>query len=234
MEPLIQFANAQASFFEKNLTCLLDLKESLKSEKLETIAANNSKIYDKADVVRRGSNLKTVLPSSHLEGNFSKSGEGLQRNESAIEKPKAIENVSRNPSIIRNGTGHPVSNFLEEVEALYDFQAENEGELSMKKGDKILVKQYIDDGWWLGESNKGVEGIFPANYVKRNSKKNGREGIENVTLKNSIKNVNHKVTVRETEINMAGGNNSCHQCGCNEFVSHAFKPGKCNNCFHCH
>jgi hypothetical protein len=50
--------------------------------------------------------------------------------------------------------------------AKYDFTAKEEGELSFKRNDTILVVDSTDDVWWLGIINeKG--GVFPASYVRK-------------------------------------------------------------------
>ncbi|KAK0105237.1 hypothetical protein ONS95_004372 [Cadophora gregata] len=51
--------------------------------------------------------------------------------------------------------------------ALYDFQGQNQGDLSFKEGDQIKVLKKTDstDDWWDGEL-RGVKGSFPANYCK--------------------------------------------------------------------
>lgn len=51
--------------------------------------------------------------------------------------------------------------------ALYDYQAQQPGDLTIRQGDKIEVVDRATDpsGWWLGRLN-GVEGNFPANYVQ--------------------------------------------------------------------
>ena len=54
------------------------------------------------------------------------------------------------------------SSFL--VKADYNFIAEAENELSIKKGNIIKVMKKIDDGWWVGSLNDKT-GIFPSNYV---------------------------------------------------------------------
>ena len=52
------------------------------------------------------------------------------------------------------------------VEALYDWNAVQPGDLTMKKGDVITVtRRQEGDGWWEGELN-AERGYFPSNYVK--------------------------------------------------------------------
>ena len=53
------------------------------------------------------------------------------------------------------------------VTALYDFTGQGEGDLSFREGQQIRVVKKSDstDDWWLGELD-GVQGSFPANYVK--------------------------------------------------------------------
>src|ERR1051325_9093118 len=52
------------------------------------------------------------------------------------------------------------------VRALYDYDAQADGDLSFKKGDKIEVVERTEDvnGWWKGKLN-GVVGDFPGNII---------------------------------------------------------------------
>nr|CAG8581117.1 14395_t:CDS:10 [Entrophospora candida] len=53
--------------------------------------------------------------------------------------------------------------------ALYDFDGEQDGDLTFSKGDVITITKQSEstNDWWTGKC-KGKEGIFPANYVELN------------------------------------------------------------------
>ncbi|GAB7360321.1 hypothetical protein MBLNU230_g8077t1 [Neophaeotheca triangularis] len=53
------------------------------------------------------------------------------------------------------------------VTALFDFEGQNAGDLAFAEGDRIRVvrKTESTDDWWEGEL-RGVQGSFPANYVR--------------------------------------------------------------------
>lgn len=53
--------------------------------------------------------------------------------------------------------------------ALYDFQAENVGELGFKEGQILKLYDQIDESWYEGalEGSDGEQtGVFPTNYVR--------------------------------------------------------------------
>jgi len=51
------------------------------------------------------------------------------------------------------------------VEAKFDFEAQDESQLSLKQGDIIQVISRLSSGWWDGICN-GNRGWFPSNYVQ--------------------------------------------------------------------
>ncbi|TSN86102.1 Drebrin [Bagarius yarrelli] len=52
------------------------------------------------------------------------------------------------------------------VRALYDYQAEDDTEISFEPGDIIIDVETVDKAWWRGFSKDGRQGLFPSNYVE--------------------------------------------------------------------
>lgn len=52
------------------------------------------------------------------------------------------------------------------AQALYDYQAADDTEISFDPGDIITHIDQIDAGWWQGLGPDGNFGLFPANYVQ--------------------------------------------------------------------
>ena len=51
------------------------------------------------------------------------------------------------------------------VQALYNFEPQEEGELRMRKGDIVTVLEKVDQNWWKGTC-EGRSGLFPVPYIK--------------------------------------------------------------------
>lgn len=69
---------------------------------------------------------------------------------------------SYNPNARSAAPPVPQSEF---VEALYNFQAQQDGDLELHVGDKIEVLEKPSAEWFKGKCN-GRVGMFPSNYVK--------------------------------------------------------------------
>jgi len=52
------------------------------------------------------------------------------------------------------------------VKAIYDYNATDENELTLKANDTVTVLQKDDSGWWQGSLPNGKIGMFPSNFVK--------------------------------------------------------------------
>eukprot|EP00040_Diaphanoeca_grandis_P035564 m.224049 g.224049 ORF g.224049 m.224049 type:complete len:1049 (-) comp33420_c1_seq1:231-3377(-) len=51
--------------------------------------------------------------------------------------------------------------------ALYDYEAQDADELSLRTGDVVTITKKDASGWWQGRL-KGKEGLFPGNYLQEN------------------------------------------------------------------
>ncbi|XP_063047110.1 nephrocystin-1 [Engraulis encrasicolus] len=55
---------------------------------------------------------------------------------------------------------------MERVVALSSFKGEEEGDLTMEKGDVLRIVKKNRDGWWLAQDSQGNIGVVPKTYVK--------------------------------------------------------------------
>lgn len=60
--------------------------------------------------------------------------------------------------------------------AIFDYDAVREDELTLRRGTQVQVlnEDSGDDGWWMGKAN-GKIGIFPSNFVAKDSQLNADE-----------------------------------------------------------
>jgi hypothetical protein len=52
------------------------------------------------------------------------------------------------------------------LRALYDYDATEANELSMREGDLLVLLEKDESGWWRGRNADGNEGVFPSNFVE--------------------------------------------------------------------
>jgi len=82
------------------------------------------------------------------------------------EEQQYEEHHEEQPEEYAGGEEHAGGGGAGQCRALYDYQGENEGDLSFAEGDIInLIDQSNPDGWWEGEIN-GRQGFFPSNFVQ--------------------------------------------------------------------
>ena len=67
--------------------------------------------------------------------------------------------ASVNPSQIPLSTGVT-------VKALYEYDATDDSEITLRIDDVIVSVEQLDPGWWRGIAPDGSHGLFPANYVE--------------------------------------------------------------------
>lgn len=91
----------------------------------------------------------------------SKSMEALKQERLAV--PGQISQTSS----VSSNLSSVDKNVLKRVRCTFDFTAEGNNEMSIKKGDIIDVTCYISEGWWEGENIETNEfGMFPSNYAE--------------------------------------------------------------------
>lgn len=55
--------------------------------------------------------------------------------------------------------------------ALHQYNAQDAGDLALMPNDKVTVTEYMNNEWWKGRNERtGMEGIFPASYVRKDEK----------------------------------------------------------------
>ena len=55
--------------------------------------------------------------------------------------------------------------YLVLAKVMFDYHANEDDELSLRRGENVEVLAQSHKGWWTGSLN-GKEGFFPSNYVK--------------------------------------------------------------------
>ncbi|CDH59256.1 hypothetical protein RO3G_06143 [Lichtheimia corymbifera JMRC:FSU:9682] len=61
----------------------------------------------------------------------------------------------------------PEKKYIGKAIVLHPYDAENEDELSLLRGEYVsIIDKEVDDGWWKGTTERGNTGVFPSNFVK--------------------------------------------------------------------
>ncbi|XP_006867098.1 PREDICTED: nostrin [Chrysochloris asiatica] len=87
----------------------------------------------------------------------------MKRFKNAVSKASSgRQNSPRPSSSLASGVAQLGNNLCK---ALYAFQARQEDELNLEKGDIVAIHEKKEEGWWFGSLN-GKKGHFPAAYVE--------------------------------------------------------------------
>lgn len=98
-------------------------------------------------------------------GLFPASYVSLQ-NDSGKEASTTVGKTSA-PETSSTPSGSADANKGPSATAEYDYEKDEDNEISFAEGDKIVEIEFIDEDWWSGKhSSSGEVGLFPANYVK--------------------------------------------------------------------
>lgn len=115
------------------------------------------------------SDLEACLPRKYTAG---APAVDLVPKDSAKTAPNRSQNPSHNTSQTSLAAPPPPpppssSPYKEVVEALYDYQSQEQSDLPLYRGMRIEVLERLNNDWWRGrDMSSGREGIFPSNYVR--------------------------------------------------------------------
>jgi hypothetical protein len=48
----------------------------------------------------------------------------------------------------------------------YDYEKAEDNELELREGEYVTNIEMVDDDWWMGQNERGEQGLFPSNYVE--------------------------------------------------------------------
>lgn len=48
----------------------------------------------------------------------------------------------------------------------FDYEKAEDNELELKEGERVVNIEMVDEDWWMGENERGEQGLFPSNYVE--------------------------------------------------------------------
>ncbi|XP_050435671.1 drebrin-like protein isoform X2 [Adelges cooleyi] len=134
-------------------------REDADRTRRESDAIETEKEQPKVDTIEYVKTVPvTTIPSAVVE-------EGILKAEPATVEMTQNGLVEENIEV-QNGHNNTGEDLGTRAEALYDYQAADDTEISFDPGDIICHIDQIDQGWWQGLGPDGTFGLFPANYVQ--------------------------------------------------------------------
>lgn len=96
----------------------------------------------------------------------------MQIKETEPEKKVGYYAEATNPPPPAYPSVPPAPPVLAQASALYQYNAQDAGDLALMPGDRIAITEYMNAEWWKGRNERtGQEGIFPRSYVKVSEEK---------------------------------------------------------------
>ncbi|KAJ9494881.1 hypothetical protein LTR99_006229 [Exophiala xenobiotica] len=149
---------------------------NVRNNRSSTIGSRDGDSYEYRDNPRRANtwadDVYDRMPGrTNTSDSFNGAGNNRSRsstlnnnNEYAYSDNKPTRPTAPKP-VFRQRTGSLGPN---QAIALFTFDADQDGDLSFKKGDVITITKRTENktDWWTGRTEDGRTGIFPSNYVE--------------------------------------------------------------------
>ncbi|KAM7537342.1 hypothetical protein Aperf_G00000062962 [Anoplocephala perfoliata] len=143
--------------------------ESKRLAMLRESAQIQQEFYKKAadNFAQLVSNLNAIQEQASSVG-YSLNQNGMPEISTAydVPQPNFGYTTTVKGNVARPGNETKSTSGLGQCKALYDFEAEAEDDLSLKKGDIATILEKVDDQWYYGEKG-GKTGHFPVEFVER-------------------------------------------------------------------
>lgn len=120
--------------------------------------------------------IPTTLSDLNIDTLSIGSGSGSGSNDRQNNNSNAKPTISNPIPMSQQSTVNLINNFNNNMRtqtsayphcvALYDFDAENAGELTFKENDTIRLLSKVDDNWYEGMLSNGQTGYIPKDYVQ--------------------------------------------------------------------
>jgi endophilin-A len=157
---------AQMDFHQQTLHVLDSLKSQLNTRIKEAASRPHPQHTPKPVLLERGRSPVGDLSNSTANINFNDNGSATGAPppySSAVNGSATSSDWNKAPSApaANVNNGKPKA----QCKAIYDFEAQNPGELEFKEGQMIDLVSQIDENWYEGKTN-GKTGFFPISYVQ--------------------------------------------------------------------
>ncbi|KAI9306291.1 hypothetical protein BJ944DRAFT_276892 [Cunninghamella echinulata] len=107
-------------------------------------------------------------PVKQQQQPVSTSNDHHESSSSIPTRTSTVESIPSPVSTSNESTDSPVKKSQVKAIVLHPYEAENEDELNLIRGEyiEVLDQNLEEDGWWKGKNEKNQIGIFPSNFVK--------------------------------------------------------------------